>query len=103
MRHAAEGSFHNNVARGGSVSFEDIPENAIHLVENVAHDLGIDYAGFDVAEVDGHFFLLEFNVRFGGRALAARGVKLGSLILNYLRSKTVFPRKPDLPTLLKAS
>ena len=101
-RYAAEGSFHNNVAKGGTISVEDIPEQALQLVQSVADELGIDYAGFDVAEVDNQFYLLEFNVRFGGRALANQGIKLGPLILEYLESKGFFPQEPEFTPLLKA-
>ena len=85
-REAQDGRFHNNVAQGGAVSFEQIPDGAIHLAERVATQLGVDHAGFDIAEVDGHFYLFEFNVRFGTDALNARGLRLGPLIVEYLES-----------------
>jgi len=83
-RKAAPGRFHNNVSRGGSVCFEDIPEGAVRLVETFAGETGIDHAGFDVAEVDGHFYFLEFNTRFGTRALIDRGIRLSPHIQSYL-------------------
>jgi ribosomal protein S6--L-glutamate ligase len=83
-RQAAPGQFHNNVSRGGAVSFENIPEGAVHLVESFAGETGIDHAGFDVAEVDGHFYFLEFNTRFGTRALSDRGIQLSPRIYSYL-------------------
>lgn len=83
-RRAAAGQFHNNVSRGGSVSFEDIPEGAVRLVESFARQTGINHAGFDVAEVDGHFYFLEFNTRFGTRALIDRGIQLSPCIRSYL-------------------
>ncbi|MBI3774719.1 MAG: ATP-grasp domain-containing protein [Gammaproteobacteria bacterium] len=84
-RVAQDGRFHNNVAQGGAVSFEDVPDGALRLVERVAKELGVDHAGFDIAEVDGHFYLFEFNVRFGTEALNKRGIRLGALILDYLQ------------------
>ena len=83
-RKAAPGQFHNNVSRGGSVSFEDIPEGAVRLVESFASETGINHAGFDVANVDGHFYFLEFNIRFGTRALIDRGIQLNPYIQSYL-------------------
>lgn len=83
-RKAAPGQFHNNVSRGGSVCFDDIPDGAVHLVEYFAAQTGIDHAGFDVAEVEGHFYFLEFNTRFGTRALTDRGIQLSSRIVAYL-------------------
>lgn len=85
-RQAAPGQFHNNVSRGGTVCFEGIPEGAVCLVETFARQTGIDHAGFDVAEVDGHFYFLEFNTRFGTRALTDRGFPLNSIIYSYLKN-----------------
>jgi ribosomal protein S6--L-glutamate ligase len=68
-RVAALGAFHNNVARGAAISFDDIPPAAVELVERVAFELGVDHAGFDVAMVDGHPYLMEFNTLFGTAGL----------------------------------
>ncbi len=85
-RQAPAGGFHNNVARGGAVSFEGIPAQALELVTRVALGLGIDHAGFDVALVDGHCYLLEFNVRFGTEALLRQGIRLAPAVLRYLQA-----------------
>lgn len=83
-RTAPPGQFHNNVARGATISFEDIPQAALELVAGVAAALGIDHAGFDVAEVGGHFYLLEFNVLFGTEALSMQSIRIGAMIHEYL-------------------
>jgi ribosomal protein S6--L-glutamate ligase len=57
----------------------------VSLVRRVALELDIDYAGFDVALVDGYPYLLEFNRRFGNDALRQQGIRLGSRILAYLQ------------------
>jgi len=76
--------FHNNVARGGTIDFSQVPLAAIELVQRTATVLGVDHAGFDVMLVDGHPFLLEFNVHFGNEALNQAGIDLKPLILGYL-------------------
>lgn len=87
-RNAAEGSFHSNVAQGGTVSFDDIPAEACDLVTSVAQRLGIDHAGFDVAELDGHFYFFEFNIRFGLQAINSQGISVGRAILRYLEAQS---------------
>ncbi len=87
-RTASEGMFHNNVSRGGVVSFDDVDSAAIDFVQTVARTLDINHAGFDVAMVDGQPHLLEFNMRFGNAALKERNLRLGDLILRYLESQT---------------
>lgn len=92
-RRNADG-FHNNVARGASVDFSGVPAAAIELVERVAPALGVDHAGFDVMLVDGHAFLLEFNVLFGNEALNAAGIDLAPAILAYLTAQYGRPLRP---------
>lgn len=76
--------FLNNVAQGGSVSFDDIPQAGLDAVTTIARGLGIDHAGFDIAMVAGHPYVLEFNVRFGNQALTERGIRVEEYIHAWL-------------------
>ena len=102
-RTAPAGGFHNNVARGGRVDFDGVPDAALALVARVARELGIDHAGFDVAWLDGAAYLLEFNVRFGTDALRARGHASGPAILDWLRRNSAPPRRPRGPRLRRSA
>jgi len=102
-RCAAQGEFRNNVARGAELTFEDIPLPALELVQHVAATLGVDHAGFDVALVDGHPYLLEFNPLFGTEGLKRLGVDLPAIILDYLRRQSECPPEtPQRPPLQRA-
>ncbi|MDY6825001.1 MAG: hypothetical protein SWH68_14580 [Thermodesulfobacteriota bacterium] len=102
-REAPAGTFHNNISRGGTVSFDDIPTAALTLVRQVAAELGIDHAGFDVIVSDDGCYLLEFNLWFGTSALNDRGIRTGGVIRHYLDGMTRSPREPDdYPRLPKA-
>jgi ribosomal protein S6--L-glutamate ligase len=94
--------FHFNVARGGVINFETVPEAALLLVERVATCLGIDHAGFDVACVGSHYYILEFNVLFGLEALNRQGIRCGEAILRYLEEQDNEPGKPVRPRPLAA-
>lgn len=85
-RQAPEGGFHNNVAQGGDICFDGVPPAALALVAGVARQLGINHAGFDLAEVAGHFYFLEFNTFFGNQALSTQGINLGQQVLQYLQN-----------------
>jgi len=87
--------FHHNVSKGGVVGFDAIPGSAVSLVERIASHLGIDYAGFDIALVDGWPYLLEFNLFFGNDALNARGIQLGPIVWEYLQRQTPTSFKPE--------
>jgi ribosomal protein S6--L-glutamate ligase len=86
-RCSAPGAFHTNVSRGGRVDFSDIPEAAVALVEEMARHLGIDHAGFDMAQVDDRIYFFEFNRLFGTVGLRNMGISAGALIGDYLASK----------------
>jgi ribosomal protein S6--L-glutamate ligase len=86
-RCSAPGAFHTNVSRGGRVDFSDIPEAAVALVEEMARHLGIDHAGFDMAQVDDRIYFFEFNRLFGTVGLNKMGISAGALISDYLASK----------------
>lgn len=91
--------FHNNVARGGVIDRAPIPKVARELVVNVAREFDIDHAGFDIAMVDGHPYLLEFNRLFGNRGLQGREDRVAEAILRHLRRSSGHdgPGRPSRP------
>lgn len=74
--------FHTNVAKGGQIVQGMIPPQALALVEHVARTVGIDHAGFDIAMVGQHPYLLEFNRLFGTRGVNA--IELQDAVQSYL-------------------
>lgn len=97
-RIGSENNFKNNVAQGGSISYDNIPSEALSIVEYFAKALGINHAGFDIAEVDGHYYILEFNVLFGTKGLLDMGIDINSKILKYLESQNPYsPTDPIFP------
>ncbi len=89
--------FHNNIARGGVVTFDAVPTAALELVTHVATALGIDHAGFDIAVVAGHCYLLEFNVLFGLDGLQQQGIRVNDYVTRYLGIEGDEPTKPINP------
>jgi ribosomal protein S6--L-glutamate ligase len=92
---AAKG-FYNNVAQGGLVDRSlAIPDAAIQLVLDVARTLGVNHAGFDIAMVGSHPYLLEFNRLFGTRGLACNQAAMNKIIWDYLAEKLEPPKPTD--------
>lgn len=81
-------SFHNNVSRGGEIDYSPVPESAIALVERVARHLQIDHAGFDIAMVEDHPFLIEFNRLFGNAGIVGGDQTVRDAVLDYLHSRS---------------
>ncbi|NKN34065.1 ATP-grasp domain-containing protein [Marichromatium bheemlicum] len=94
--------FHHNVARGGRIDFDGVPAAPLELVTRVARHLGIDHGGFDLAEVAGHWYLIELNTRFGNAGLREHGIDLSAHILAYLQSQSSPDDNPDHPPLQAA-
>ncbi|UZJ77281.1 ATP-grasp domain-containing protein [Fictibacillus sp. KU28468] len=76
--------FHNNVSQGGTLSFDNIPAEALELVLRVAQGLNINHAGFDIVAANGRFYILEFNVLFGNQAFNHLAVSPEKKIHEYL-------------------
>lgn len=98
-RHQSDRSFHTNVARGGLVSFDEVPQSALDFALKLAKDLGINHAGFDVAMVGDHPYLLEFNRLFGNQGIPGGGKVLTDAIWRYLLEhqsddKPINPNRP---------
>lgn len=98
-RIGANGEFHHNVAKGGNISFEDIPLKALDLVSKVANKLNINHAGFDILISNGRMYILEFNVLFGNQGLLQQNIKIEKEIYDYLLAQftPTFPTTPINP------
>jgi len=57
------------------------------LVEDFAKRTGVDHAGFDIAMVGRHPYLLEFNRIFGTAGVNSLVGDLSPAIMEWLRSK----------------
>lgn len=92
-----DGGFHNNLARGGALQRGPAPAAALELVLHLATRLGIDHAGFDIAMVNGHPYVLEFNRLFGNQGLAGDTRDLAETMFDYLRrgGGREGPEQPD--------
>lgn len=96
-----QGAFLNNVAAGGCIDYNNIPEEALLLVKKVCQKLHLNYAGFDIAVSNGVYYLLEYNLFFGTQALNEKRIALGPIIYQYLLEQSrdkLTPLRPILPT-----
>ncbi len=72
--------FRANVSQGGRIDHGAIPEAALELARRLARELDIDHAGFDIAMVDGHPYVFEFNRLFGNQGIADSSRRIGAAI-----------------------
>ncbi|MGM7701046.1 ATP-grasp domain-containing protein [Pseudalkalibacillus sp. Hm43] len=88
--------FHNNVSKGGLVDVNHIPQEALELTMQVAKQLNVNHAGFDLAYVNGKYYFIEFNTLFGNDALREMKINLQEKIFQYLL-KEFKPLQPPNP------
>jgi ribosomal protein S6--L-glutamate ligase len=94
----AEKGFYNNVSQGGQVDYAPVPPQAIQLALSVAKELDINHAGFDIAMVGDHPYLLEFNRLFGNQGIPGGDAQLRETIHSYLLRNTRTPTGPNFPS-----
>ncbi len=83
------GNFRTNVAQGGKISFDDLPEEGLAVALRAARKGGIDYAGFDLCMHCGRWLVLEANMNFGLEGFAAAGLDLGEMLCSMIASNQI--------------
>ena len=73
-RIAREGEFRTNVALGGRISLDPIPEPALALARQTAQVCGWNDVGIDICCHDGQYSLLEANMKYGREGFRAAGI-----------------------------
>ena len=98
-RQQAARGFYNNVSKGGFVDYSPVPQAAIDLALHLAKTLDINHAGFDIAMVGNHPYVLEFNRLFGNQGIEGGDVRLKAAIVEYLcrQSEPTGPHFPNRP------
>lgn len=95
----SEQGFYNNVAKGGLCDHGAVPEAATQLALHLARSLDINHAGFDIAMVGNHPYVLEFNRLFGHHGVEGGGRAVRDAVQAYLleHSEPTGPNYPSRP------
>lgn len=73
-RHAAPGEFRSNVAVGGSVCLDPVPEKVLDLAMQSARVCRWDDVGIDIIIHKGRQYVLEANIRYGKEGFRQAGI-----------------------------
>lgn len=85
-----EDNFRNNVAQGGTISFSQIPEEALRFARRVARRCGFEEAGLDICEHGGEYYILEANMAFGPEGFRKQGLDINECIAALFDSGVIF-------------
>lgn len=80
------GDFRANLAQGGSLSFKDIPDEALQLARESAWRCRFDDVGLDLIECEGKWYLIEANMKYGRKGLHMMGLDIKGIIREKLLS-----------------
>ncbi len=73
-RIAPPDEFRSNLAVGGQISLEAVPEKARDLALQVALSCRWDDVGIDICEYKGRFYVLEANMKYGKQGFSQAGL-----------------------------
>ena len=79
-RIASHEEFRSNVSRGGQISFDNIPEEALNLALETAKRCGWNDVGIDICEYRQEYFLLEANMKYGKEGFNKAGIDYDRLM-----------------------
>ena len=68
------GDFRSNVAVGGRIVLDSIPDQAISLARETARKCGWNDVGIDICCHEGQYFVLEANMKYGKEGFRAAGI-----------------------------
>ncbi len=77
---ARTGTFLTNVAQGGDIDFENVPQEAVDLAIVAAGRCNIDHAGFDICMSKRGPLVLEANIHFGREGFRKAGLSYRAIL-----------------------
>jgi ribosomal protein S6--L-glutamate ligase len=88
-RIAQPNDFRTNVALGGTISFDNVPQKALDLALDTAINCGWDDVGIDIMMFENNFFVIEANMKYGKAGFLAAGIDYIQLMEKMLENGDV--------------
>jgi ribosomal protein S6--L-glutamate ligase len=73
-RIAPPGEFRSNVAVGGTISLDPVPQVAVDLALHAASSCRWDDVGIDICQNEGAFYVVEANMKYGKEGFRKAGI-----------------------------
>jgi ribosomal protein S6--L-glutamate ligase len=79
-------SFKTNVFQGGSLSFENIPSEAVKMAQSFSKKCKFNDVGLDLIQHNNKWYLIEANMKYGRKGLRMKGIDLKEIMRQKLLS-----------------
>jgi len=88
-RIAPSGDFRSNIARGGTVSLEPVPNPVLDLALRTATACGWNDVGVDIIPYNDELFVIEANMKYGKEGFRAAGIDYIQLMENLIENEEI--------------
>lgn len=85
-RVAPSTNFRTNVSQGASISFSDIPNDAVGFAVEIARACRVDDVGLDIYHCNGNTGVFEFNVKYGKQGFERAGIDYDAMMDELIRN-----------------
>jgi ribosomal protein S6--L-glutamate ligase len=85
-REVKNGGFKTNLFQGGSINFQDLPEDGIEAAEQAARKCRFNDVGLDLIRHQEKWYVIEANMKYGRKGLTMKGLDLKEVIREKLLS-----------------
>lgn len=85
-RERAPENFKTNIFQGGSIRFQNVPEDVPKSARDLARRCRFNDVGLDFIQVNGKWYLIEANMKYGRKGLKMKGMNIKEIIREELLS-----------------
>jgi len=79
-------SFKTNLFQGGTISFKDVPDEAVELAQCLTRKCKFNDVGLDLIHCEGKWYLIEANMNYGRKGLKMKGMDIKAILRQKLLS-----------------
>ena len=88
-RVAPQNEFRSNIAVGGTVSLASVPAEALDLALHTAQFCRWDDVGIDICRHEGHYYVLEANMKYGKEGFRQAGIDYIKLMEDMIENEEI--------------
>jgi ribosomal protein S6--L-glutamate ligase len=88
-RIAPQNEFRSNLAQGGSLCLDAVPQEALELALNTALSCRWDDVGIDICRHAGRYYVFEANMKYGKEGFRQAGINYSQLMETMIQNEDI--------------